>query len=245
MITVENFYWVLFENLLKPSGLDCWYYYPWGTKDNLSRQEFRHPADRHDYARSTHHVFFHFDQEPLWTDQLGIYDQETATWNMLFAKILANSEHSCIKKQVCKERGFLDWYFFYHGFVALDWYRDACYIQTEHPVNDAFLSLNHMLDQRLHRLALVGRLLDKNIAKKGSISLHTSVEKISKELYDTNTNLSETSKMLIQQNMTSLSGLPWILDKVHINGTLSARFGHEEYKMWQSSLWHLVTETVF
>ena len=40
MISVDNFYWVLYENLLKPVGLDAWYFYPWGTQDRFSAYEF-------------------------------------------------------------------------------------------------------------------------------------------------------------------------------------------------------------
>ena len=42
-----------------------------------------------------------------------------------------------------------------------------------------------------------------------------------------------------------MASLPWRVDDVPINGDLSARFGHREYRLWQSSLWHVVNETVF
>lgn len=240
MISVENFYWVLFENLLKPVGLDCWYYYPWGTKDSCIKFEFKKQTSKHES-----HVFFHFDQEPLWSHQLGIYDLDASFWCNKSARILANSEHSEIKKQICKSRQSLDWYFFYHGFAALDWYRDARYVDQEHPIKNAFLSLNHNFHQRSYRLALLARLLDKKIAHKGSISFHVNVADVIKESQNANSKLSKTTKALIQYHTEEFSGLPWILDQVDINGILSARFGHQEYKMWQSSLWHLVNETVF
>jgi hypothetical protein len=38
---------------------------------------------------------------------------------------------------------------------------------------------------------------------------------------------------------------PLILDKSITTGSLSADFGHREFDLWKSGLWHIVTETVF
>jgi len=241
MISVENFYWILFENLLEPVRLDCWYYYPWGTKQNLIRGKLK----TYESSRDFNHVFFHFDQEPLWSDQLGSYDFEKAANSSKLVRILANSEHSEFKTDICKSRGFVDWYFFYHGFAALDWYRDCKYVHQNHPIKNAFLSLNHVFDQRSYRIALLVRLLDKKIAHKGSISFYAQSQDIRNELQSASTRLSEYSRLLIQEHMSSLDSLPWKIDDVPINGDLSARFGFNELRLWQSSLWHVVNETVF
>jgi len=119
MLSVDNFYWTLHQNLLAPLEIGAWYYYPWGTQNNLSLYEFQ-PAYRKYHFN---HVLFH-DQEPFWSNHLGKkYDYESyyVAWNLFkFLKILANSEWSDIKKQICKDRQLLDWYYFYHGFAALD-----------------------------------------------------------------------------------------------------------------------------
>jgi hypothetical protein len=242
MISVENFYWVLNQHLLEPVHVDCWYYYPWGTTDFLSRNELQLNSDE-----NKNHVLFHFDQEPLFSNNLGkLYDEIKDAWkNYKVVKILANSEHSSLKKQICKERSMLNWYFFYHGFAALDWFRDAKYMQQEYPIKNAFLSFNHMFKNRWYRLAMLARLLDKKITHKGSISFHTTQAEILAGLCDSNTQLSLTSRNLIQNNIHNLSDLPWQLDAVPINGDLSARFGRHELQLWQSSLWHIVNETVF
>jgi len=36
-----------------------------------------------------------------------------------------------------------------------------------------------------------------------------------------------------------------ILDRNNTTGSLSADFGHQEFELWKSGLWHIVTETVF
>lgn len=241
MTSVDNFYWVLFENLLRPCGLDCWYYYPWGTKENLFKLEFKKFDNRSDNS----HVFFHFDQEPLWSKHLGPYDCDASAWYTKCIRILANSEYSEIKQRICQSRGSIDWYFFYHGFAALDWYRDARYINHDHPIENVFISLNNVFDGRSYRLALLARMLGKKIDHKGSISFHAMLENVTAEIDNPHTLLSQTSKHLIKDNISRLSDLPWKLDDVPINGDLSARFGHHEYILWQKSLWHVVNETVF
>lgn len=244
MISVENIYWVIYENLLKPHELDCWYYYPWGTKTHLSLAgEFQ------SYYRKYHanHVLFHFDQEPLWENNLGdLYDNTMMAWSWKIVRILANSEHSDHKRILLKQRQMLDWYFFYHGFAALDWFRDARYIQHDHDIQHTFLSLNHITNEkRSYRLDLVSRLVEKNIIQKGLVSFHTSVDQILQEIQNPYTLLQPSSINRIQKYLCSRQDLPWNIDKIKIDGNLSARFGNQEYALWQSCFLHVVNETVF
>lgn len=243
MCSIENFYWLLYENLLKPLGLDCWYYYPFGTQNNLSYLvEFQpwHP-------KSEHHVLFHYDQEPIWNDNFGAhYDILTSVWSANLARILANSEHSQIKKDICKERGMLDWHFFFHGFAALDWYRDSQFIEMDFVPNKIFSSLNRQVrHHRSYRMATVARLLDVDLAKFGDISFHAGYQDIEDEIHDPSSLLSEHDKRLIERTLLSWQDCPLTLDQKQIDGTASAHFGHQEYKLLQNSLVHLVNETVY
>lgn len=244
MISVENLYWVLWRNLLQPHDLHCFYHYPWGTKNCLSQFEYapwRHKSD-------FHHVVFGFDQEPIWDESLSkIYNEKPESWGInKWAKILANSEKSQIKLDICKKRHFLDWYFFYHGFAALDWYRDARYISCQHDISRAYLSFNHIInDRRSYRISLMARLLDMDITHTGAISMHADHSMIETELTNPHSSLSCFSKDLIIRNFGKMSTLPWSIDQVPIGGDLSARFGFHEYRLWQSSFMHVVNETVF
>jgi hypothetical protein len=245
MISVENFYWVLYENLLKPSGLDCCYYYPFGTKENISVTEF----DVFHKMSQKNHALFHFDQEPLYDDDLGkLYDINLYRYAMSekWVKLLSNSEHSDIKKQICKKRYMLDWYYFYHGLASLFWFRDAQYIDRDDDILDAFLCLNHNTqDRRSYRIALLARLIQKDIVHRGRVSFHTDFRKITEAVNKKYTPLSSLSQKLIDRYITADEKLPWRLDKTAPNGDLSAGFGHQELKLWQRSLLHVVTETVF
>jgi hypothetical protein len=247
MISVENFYWVLYENLLKPAGVDCWYYFPFGTTQNLSNvgvfSEW-HPMYEH-------HALFHFDQEPIISTSLGKhYDGHlslSCSHRTKILKLLANSEHSLIKKQICRERSMADWYYFFHGFAAHDWFRDARYLPDHPAPKKVFCSFNHLTDRlRSYRMALTARLAEKRLLDYADISFHATRKTCQEEICSTISKLSDRSKQAIQtQLIDSGLTLPIILDHAEIDGSFSARFGREEYRIWQNSFWHVVNETVF
>jgi hypothetical protein len=245
MISVENFYWILYENLLKPLEIDAWYYYPWGTQNYLSVHEFR------SLYRKLHlnHVLFHHDQEPIWTDSLGKeYDEryEVVWSNSKFVKFFANSEKSDIKKQICDQRHMLDWYFFYHGFASLNWYRDSRYVHQDHDIHHAFVSFNHIIaHHRSYRISLLARLIYHDVIDRGQISWHNDLQKTLNEIENPFNFLSERSRSLCRDTLIRCKDLPWKLDDVSSSGNLSAYFGNKQYQIWQHSLLHVVNETVF
>ena len=194
------------------------------------------------------HVIFHWDQEPIWSNSLGKYDQFSFNYNNpgQYLCVLANSEHSELKQQVVKERNMADWYFFYHGFLALDWFRDAQYLgEIASPIKH-YLSLNHILqDQRAYRMALTARLFENQLDKFGTISFHGQSTDCIDEINKPQTRLSVYDKRLIERYLVSNDQLPLRVDDHQVNGLLSAHFGYHEYLLWQQSLFHVVNETVF
>jgi hypothetical protein len=243
MISVENFYWILYTNLLNPTELNCFYYHPFGTTQNLCNDEFQSMYRRSHY----NHVLFHFDQEPLWTDRLGEhYDKFRVTYSSRYVKILANSEISQFKKCICTDRYLLDWYFFYHGFAALDWFRDVQYTRTNFPFTKKFNSFNHIItNYRSYRISLTARLYELDLIKHGDVSFHGTTNDCLEEITKTHSKVSDQSKKIIEKNLLPLDKLPLIVDHANIDSTFSARLGHHEYKMWQRSFLHVVNETVF
>jgi len=249
MVSVENFYWVLYENLGKPVGLDFWYYFPFGTLSNLSRMEFKPNQIQHGDQKGgdlEHHVLFHFDQEPISGPWLGdLYDIGQLAWNNRLCRILANSEISDLKKAVCKQRGMLDWYFFYHGFAALHWFNDCQYMRDETRPTVVFNSFNHLVrHKRSYRMALTARFIDLGIAELGDISFHGTYHDCLAEITDANTELAVQEQDLISKTLTKHK-LPLSLDRYPINGDSSAYCGVHTYRLWQKALWHVVNETVF
>lgn len=242
MISVENFYHVLQRHLLGPSGLTNFYYYPFGTTYNLSIGELL------PWSHTPHHVLFHFDQEPIYDTRLGqLYDDFEPAWYKKFCKLLANSEHSLIKKRICQERGMLDWYYFYHGFAALDWFRDARYLDEITLPSNTFSSYNHIGHaKRSYRLALTARLYQQDLIKHGDVSFHESLEQCLAEVRSQTTELDQHDKSVILEVLASGNFKPpLLLDTDVVDGNWSARMGLNEYRLWQNSFWHLVNETIF
>jgi len=83
-----------------------------------------------------------------------------------------------------------------------------------------------------------------NILQQGHVSLHLEIANYGnwkQELQDPNTKLSKEACSLILKELDQ----PLILDREHIGANASADLGHQEFELWKSGLWHIVTETVF
>lgn len=242
MISIENFYWTLYENLLGPAGLDCWYYLPFGTTDKLITHEFMLDRPKH-----SNHVLFHFDQEPVNESSLGYwYDISSAANNWKLCKILANSERSLEKSKICRDRDMLDWYFFYHGFAANNWFRDAQFSPNVYRPIKIYSSYNHLVDgKRSYRMALLARLAARQLLDYGDVSFHATKEQCLNEISCDRSLLSDASKQIIAKHIVDSSRAPPIILDGTVTGEFSARFGYHEYRLWQNSFFHLVNETVF
>lgn len=243
MFSIENFYTVLYTNLLKPLNTNVKYFYPFGSTDvtNLISVE--------KLAKNKSDCVFH-DQEPIFAD-LG--DRLVAAGEIGVSykrfNILANSEYSDVKRIICKQNQLLDWYYFYHGFAALDWYRDYQYFsEVECQYTKVFMSLNRLVtNDRSYRLVLVSLLLERNLIDKGIVSLHLNDQgwgDWKQELTSPKTKLSKYQIEFVDKHIGQLSG-SIIADTNAPRGSLSADAGPNELAFNQSALWHIVSETVF
>jgi hypothetical protein len=232
--------------------LDAWYAYPYGSLQHLSQWEFVDPdseQSRFFEPRQNHHAFFHFEQEPLWSNDMGYkYDCriEDVQWSCKRLKLLANSEHSQIKKNICQDRNMQDWYFFYHGFAALDWFRDSQYVLDDPGFKKVFCSMNHLVrNKRAYRMSLTARLADLGLHQHGDISFLGTHADCDNECASPESPLSDQEKDLISSSLIRSLTLPLKVNSDVVTGDHSAHYGHREHKLWQRSLWHLVNETVF
>jgi hypothetical protein len=252
MISVENFYWVLYEQLLRPTGMHANFFYPFGTTglENIVEQEYSRPDTFHQplcaRVMLPVHLAFFYDQEPLYTstaDQACVFGLGTKWFKSL--RILANSEHSAEKQQLLKEHSAVDWYYFYHGFAALDWFRDARYLKDNYSIRHAYLSLNHLVTgDRSYRMALTARLAARDLLKLGLVSFHSQPGTCQTEIHNSSSKLSTLDRLLIKNNLSTIdSGLR--VDHYTGRSDFSAQFGHFEYKLLQSCFLHVVNETVF
>jgi hypothetical protein len=162
----------------------------------------------------------------------------------VYILFFANSEISKCKKENLSKTTMQDWYFFFHGFAALDWYRSFKYFKFTNKVTRVFICLNHILNnKRSYRLYLISLLLQKDLFQYGYISaplLDNGTIKL--ELYDPCSDLSNESKKHIFENLYK-KAFPLILDSGIDYNSASADIISEEFAC--GALWHIVTETVF
>ena len=244
MFSIENFYYILHQNLLKPLNLQDAMFMKFGSVDPKDFCMGRYSTSQYRYGKrsSMENSCYYFDQEPIHAasvDNLFIFSSSK------LLQILANSEISNVKKTVCQELNYQDWYYFFHGFAALDWYQDAQYFDQNIDWDRPYITLNRLhTNDRSYRLNLVARLADQKLLDQGHVSLHlghTEYGTWQQELTNPNTRLSVDACNMIAQHLDR----PLTLDCETSTGSLSADFGHREFELWKSGLWHIVTETVF
>jgi hypothetical protein len=245
MFSIENFYYTLYHHLLKPLDLRDGMFTKFGSSDfeDFCVSRYATSSFKDGFCPPKENYCFYFDQEPLHCYNFNetLFGYGTS----LRCRILANSEVSDLKKRICQENNYQDWYYFFHGFAALDWFRDSKYFCQNIEWNKPYISLNRLnVNDRSYRLNLVARLAEQKLLHQGHVSLHLDQTEYScwrHELDSTDTKLSIASCQLIKKHLN----YPLTLDKVDSTGSMSANFGHGEFELWKSGLWHLVTETIF
>jgi hypothetical protein len=244
MFSIENFYYILHQHLLKPLNLQDAMFQEFGSVDLKDFYIGRYSTSQYRYRKksSMENTCYYFDQEPIHTDSVN---NLTIFTSSKLLQLLANSEISHTKKYLCQEHNYQNWYYFFHGFAALDWYQDGRYFDQQIDWSRPYITLNRLhTNDRSYRLNLVARLADQQLLDRGHVSLHlghTEYGTWQQELISPDTRLSDTARELIAQHLEH----PLTLDCETSTGSLSADFGHQEFELWKSGLWHIVTETVF
>jgi len=159
----------------------------------------------------------------------------------------ANSEKSKLKQQwfqkFSKYSRMYDWYFFFHGFLSLDWFRDYRYMHNPFRAepDKVFICLNHLIEnKRNYRITLLSYLKEQNLLQHGHVSCPLlSRNIIKKELFDPFTQISQPSKLHIAKNLSNID-LPIVLDNIDYRNASASIPKH-----MHSSIWSVVTETVF
>ena len=239
MFSLDNFYDIVYSNLLAQHRLQMYYF----TNFDLASTSFNDCYGKYGDLDLHNFVFF-YDQEPLHS---FIFDKSTQDLTEMqstkLVKILANSEHSDIKQSIIKEYGFLDWYYFFHGFAALEWYRDYQYYpQVETQFSKVFISLNHLTTKdRSYRLNLVANYIESDILSQGLVSLHFTDTSIKQEVFNKSSKLSLSAKKLVVKNLLPLK-TALTVDTATPHGNMSAKLN---LALETSALWHVVSETIF
>jgi hypothetical protein len=260
MFSLESFYQILAQNLL-PSldnflahsfknfgstnfhDLECVY-------SNFSRQP------NHMFEYGSHNCIIFYDQEPIYENHIGsqIFNSHTNLATVDFFSnyfngenyfnsnhyILANSEHSSEKTKLVNQIGFYDWYYFFHGFAALDWYKNIRYLPPNRNYSRVFISFNNLCsEKRSYRLNLVARMFEQGLDSHGYISLNHNESLVKQEVYS-NDILSKESKKIVVKQLLNRPQLT--IDTNFQHGALSA---NDHLETMCLGLFHIVTETVY
>lgn len=263
MFSLDRFYDILHSNLIsKFTNGKSVYFFPFGTYNQrtiLSEPgpySFNYSNLPGNTTRASHaertwiHCYF-FDQEPYYDYTLPIIKESFLNGQGFYmgprrTNILANSEKSELKNSFVRSQGLYDWYYFYHGFAALDWYRDFQYLEP-HSFNrfdKVFISYNHLISKyRSYRLHLVSNLLEQDLVKHGRVSffLRDDQGTWQDELVDPHCLLDPRAKVRIQQTLSTLTE-PLVIDTNQPVGSMSASVNINDLT---SALFHVVTETVY
>lgn len=255
MFSLDKFYNILHNNLIsKFHNSRSLYFYPFGTYETstvLSNTADPVSLPFTPYSnfwitqRRWMHCYF-FDQEPYYDYTLPIITnsllQPDHFAGVSKINILANSEKSKLKSDFVKNNNYYDWYYFYHGFAALDWYRDFQYIEPQsfNQFDKVFICYNHLTSKyRSYRLHLVSNLIEQDLVKHGSVSLfHAGWQET---IGDPDNPLDSRARVKIYQILKNVEH-PLIIDTDKPVGSMSATVNLEDLT---SALFHVVTETVY
>jgi hypothetical protein len=257
MFSLDRFYNILHNRLISQfdNGRSV-YFYPFGTyqQTHILEQNFdTFHSSMTDLNWTKSRTFFHcyfFDQEPIYDYTLPIIDKSLlhpSHWiGPRRISILANSEKSNIVWDYAKSRNLYNWYYFYHGFAALDWYKDFQYIKPEsfNRFDKVFICYNHLISKyRSYRLHLVSNLINQDLIQHGRVSLFLEDKDGTwRDAIENPTNpLDNRARVTIYKTLKNINK-PLIIDTNKPDGTLSAGVNFDDLT---SALFHVVTETVY
>lgn len=250
MFSLDKFYTILHDNLVsKIQNGKSVYYHPFGTYNNRILLEQHKSTNIWRANQPLFHCYF-ADQEPYYDYTFPLikksllYSQHADLEHRI--SILANSEKSDLKRQFLKSEKYYDWYYFFHGFAALDWYRDFEYlnITSFNRFNKVFICYNHLISKyRSYRLHLASNLISEDLIKHGSVSLFLKDnEGTWQDTVSSPESLLDTRARIKIFNTLKNITAPLLIDTDSPDGTLSADVN---FAGLTSALWHIVTETVY
>ena len=246
MFSVDNLYHILQQNLLYPLKIDHFIVNQLGSRFDPSSVYENTGIYRIAYPSEKLQLFF-WDQEPFNNTLF------TKALDTTFQHLMQADPRAMAYSDICNEITELipryQWYYFFHGLAALDWFRDTKYYNLKNTkFSKVFITFNRIVTQdRSYRLWLVASLLDKNLDKHGliSCSLQDSYGGSWRdEIFNKESKLTVDQKKLIYKNFSVLDS-DLTLDFAQVPGAASAEISVPQIKLFQEAFVHVVTETVF
>ena len=256
MFSLDKFYIVLHNNLIQPVNHNSRsvYFFPFGTYDTQAVLADSVDTQIDDTGRSWGEKgFFHcyfFDQEPFYDFTKLIVEKSRLSFKHVVRpnryKILTVSEYSEIVNTYSTSEDYHVWYYFFHGFAALDWYRDFQYIEPQsfNRFDKVFICYNHLSSKlRSYRLHLVSNMIQQNLIQHGHVSLFLKDNQggWKETITDPENPLDNRARVKIYHTLKDIKE-SLIIDTDTPNGSMSANVSFDQLT---SALWHIVTETVY
>lgn len=264
MFSLESFYKILAKNLLEPLNIHSVCFKSFGSTnfdDLIGTINDQYDHYNFENSSSTKTLIFH-DQEPIYASNfynsylgsnpnyLLFYHQYTCgTFNFYYFtknfNIIANSEISNEKNDLFRHLQYYDWYYFFHGFAALDWYKNIQYYPPNYDFSNVFICLNNLVTRnRSYRLNLVAQLVKRNLDQFGAISLNQNSlsNQIKDELYHPSSLLSVQAKKDIFNFLYQKNTKKFVVDEFKVEGIQSA---NDNLTTLTKGFFHVVTETIF
>jgi len=251
MFSLDRFYKIIHNNLIKPIPYSrSFYFFPFGTYDQLTSldqlADTNHIRNGEYWGGNGFFHFYFFDQEPFFDFTKSIFEQNRASYKHVNRpnrfNILAVSEKSAFITEYTNAENYYIWYYFFHGFAALDWYRDFRYIETRsfNRFDKVFICYNHLTSKyRSYRLHLVSNLIEQNLVKHGLVSLfHTGWQET---IEDPTNPLDNRARVKIYRTLKDMQD-PLVIDTKTPTGALSADVNFDQLT---SALFHIVSETIY
>ncbi len=257
MFSLDRFYNILNDNLISQfTNGRSFYFYPFGTYQHTSflSNSFTtnylldkfYPQSKSPFV----HCYF-FDQEPFYNYTFShvsktVLNTTSGLTGPRRITILANSEKSELVSDYVKSNEMYNWYYFFHGFAALDWYRDFQYVNPSsfNRFDKVFICYNHLISKyRSYRLHLVSNLIEQDLIKHGKVSLFLkdNLGTWQDAIEDPESELDNRARVKIHHALKDRCE-PLVIDTNDPTGALSANV---DFNDLTSALFHVVTETIY
>jgi len=247
MFNVDNIYDILNNNFLRPNYLTGAYLRKFGYCNDASDLNILNANTDNEVIFNLQNVYF-YDQEPVYDHNIirqmhnAFTDEIEEGYYGVSGGLLATSEKNNPKVDVlCKTLHLSPWYYFYHAFASLDWFRSIKYLPQNKNIwqGASYISMNNLYKgPRIYRLVFLSKLYKQGLLGEGMVSYN--IDDWVEELDNMHLNY-QTREDII--NFCKQAKTSYRVQSSYYNKDNSS--AEQEYPLWTSAFWHIVSETCF
>jgi hypothetical protein len=251
MLQIDHVYEFLYQEIFK--DFDFWY-----LKDGVPKLDHVNIFDVSVFTPIHTPIakIFFYDQEPFITTIANPYVDLFTVYD--FTSVLVTSEYSNTTTQYSQKNNFYNFYYFFHGFAALDWYRGFYALNYSKSIVKQYkydyVSFNRIVtNDRSYRIYFVSLLKQQGLLDYGQVSFNVTDQQFDNwrdEISNLNSKLSICAKLHAKEHLDNINKL--VIDNQYLPGSASAsiprtinRRDYNNDTPNYDSFWHIVTETVF